>query len=194
MLAPVLETAPAVLVDLADAKRHCRVEHDEENALITSLVAAATSHLDGWDGVLRGRALGTQTWRQDFTCFADRISLPLAPVQSVTSIKYYDFDGVLQTVAPADYALFEDALSPYVCLASGASWPASVQSRVNAVQIVFLAGYVDVGKVPDPIKQAILLLVGHWYENREAVNVGNITTELPMAVAALIAPYRRIGL
>lgn len=42
----------------------------------------------------------------------------------------------------------------------------------------------------DDLTTAMLLLIGHWFENREAVVVGSTTSELPMAVEALIAPYR----
>jgi uncharacterized phiE125 gp8 family phage protein len=48
--------------------------------------------------------------------------------------------------------------------------------------------------VPAPLKVAIMLIAANWYENREAVNVGNITSEMPMGVAALIAPYSRVGI
>ena len=46
----------------------------------------------------------------------------------------------------------------------------------------------------DDVKAAMLLLIGHWYANREAVNIGNITTEIPFAVEALLQPYRIYGL
>ncbi|GJK86863.1 MULTISPECIES: head-tail connector protein [Citrobacter] len=46
----------------------------------------------------------------------------------------------------------------------------------------------------EDVKAAILLLVGHWYANREAVNIGNITTEIPFTVEALLQPYRIYGL
>ncbi len=52
--------------------------------------------------------------------------------------------------------------------------------------------YATQGEIPtqDDITTAMLLLIGHWYANRESVVVGTITSELPMAVEALIAPYR----
>lgn len=46
----------------------------------------------------------------------------------------------------------------------------------------------------DDVKAAMLLLIGHWYANREAVNIGNITSEIPFAVEALLQPYRIYGL
>ncbi|RTR01943.1 head-tail connector protein [Halomonas nitroreducens] len=42
----------------------------------------------------------------------------------------------------------------------------------------------------DDLTTAMLLLVGHWYENRESVVLGTIASDLPMAVDALIGPYK----
>jgi len=46
----------------------------------------------------------------------------------------------------------------------------------------------------DDIRVAMLLMIGHWYANREAVNIGNITSEIPLAVEALLQPHRIYGL
>lgn len=54
--------------------------------------------------------------------------------------------------------------------------------------------------LPDPIgnalvstksiEQGILLLIGHWYENREAVLSAGAAIELPMTTKALWMPHR----
>ena len=43
-----------------------------------------------------------------------------------------------------------------------------------------------IGEVPENWRAAMLLLIGHWYENREAVVVGSTTAELPQAAKALL--------
>jgi uncharacterized phiE125 gp8 family phage protein len=190
MLAPVRTIAPAETpVSLAEAKAHLRVEHSDDDALITGLIAAATDHLDGWSGVL-GRCLVTQTWRQDFAGFADCLRLPLGPVASITSVTYLDGDNAEQTLPDTDYQLLTDALGALVALAPGRSWPATC-ARPDAVSVTFVAGSAA-DDVPPALKVAIMLLVGHWYERREAID-GNTLAELPFSVSALIAPYRRIG-
>lgn len=194
MLAPVLIAAPAEKpVSRTEAKAHCRVDFDEDDALIDLLIAAATGHLDGWTGIL-GRALVTQSWRQDFECFLpqDRMRLGLWPVASITSITYFDEADTVQTLAPSAYRLMADDRGAFVFGTQIASMPRTAR-RPDAVSVTYVAG-AAVAEVPPEFKSAILLLVGHWYANREAVNVGNITTELPMAVNALLAPYRRVGL
>lgn len=189
MLSPVLIEGPtSAPVSLDEAKAHCRVDHAEDDALISGLIAAATAHLDGYTGIL-GRALVSQTWRQDFGRFCASMRLPLAPVASEPTISYWDTDLVQQDVDPSLYSLLSDARGPFISLQPGQSWPASAR-RPDAVSVTYVAGYGD--DVPRPIRQAILLMVGHWYENREAVAAGD-QRELPLAASALIAPYRRVG-
>ncbi len=192
MLAPVRTIAPAEpLLSLADVKAHLRVDHSDEDMLISSLVDAAASHIDGYSGIL-GRALVTQTWAVEFPTFLNRLDIPLGPVQSAT-IQYYDSTNTQQTLATSVYAVLSDGLGPYVGLKYNQQWP-QTYTRDDAVKITWVAGYgVNASSVPAAIRAAMLLLIGHWYANREAVNVGNITSELPLSVAALLAPFRRVG-
>lgn len=46
----------------------------------------------------------------------------------------------------------------------------------------------------DDIRLVVLLLVGHWYENREASVAGVTVSTLPLAVESLLQPYRIYGL
>ncbi len=191
-LLPQLVTAPEPLLTVDQAKNHCRVDTDTEDTLFIGLIAAATAHLDGHSGIL-GRALVTQSWRQDFAWFCrGGLRLPLAPASEVTHVKYRDLNDVEQTLSPSTYGLYADALSPIVVLRSGQAWP-STYDRPDAVSVTFVAGYGAAAAVPAPIRQAVLLLIGHWHANRETVNVGNITSALAFAVDALVAQYRRTG-
>lgn len=202
MRRPVLITAPELLpVSLAEAKLHLRVDHNDEDVLIEGLIGAATAHLDGWTGVL-GRCLVEQEWRQDFDAFASCLPLPLGPVISITSVTVGgtpadDGSYTLRTDVGGRARVELDGVS-----ASGA---ASVIYKagyptIPAVPAVPGDGEEDPGTpaiparstVPEPVKVAIMLLVGHWYQSREAVTSVSIN-ELPFAVNALIAPYRRVG-
>jgi uncharacterized phiE125 gp8 family phage protein len=190
MFSPVRTVAPATNpVTLTEAKAHCRVDHTDDDTLIGLLISSATAHLDGYAGIL-GRALVTQTWRQDFGGFSDPLRLALRPVASISSITYFDADNATQTLAGSVYGLFTDEFGAYVALKPDQSFP-SAYSREDAVSVTYVAGVAD-SDVPAPIKHAILLLVGHWYANREAVLESQMS-ELPMAVDALIRPYRRVG-
>lgn len=200
MLKPVLSVAPVSYpVTLADVKANLRIDASDEDALLNGFIASATAYLDGYSGVL-GRALINQTWVQKFPYFPGLGSvagLALNPVQSISSITYYDENNDQQTLSTDVYALLDDELGSFVSLQYGQSWP-SVYPREDAVSITYVAGYgADGDSVPAAIKQALLLLVGNWYENREATSgaymAGAVATEIPFAVSALITPYRRIG-
>lgn len=174
-------------VTLAEAKAQCRVKHSDEDALIQQLTVAATRHIERTLSL----ALMARTYRLTLDQFADSIELPRGPVQSVTSVEYLDADGVSQAL-PSNY-YSTDLVSPSAWLVRNrdSSWP-TVLDGVNAVSVTYIAGFDELPAEYADLKHAILLLIGHWYANREAVNVGTSVTELPMAVDALIQPYRKV--
>ncbi|MFC4623835.1 head-tail connector protein, partial [Daeguia caeni] len=148
MLAPVRTVAPATMpVSLSEAKAHLRVDHDDQDDLITAQIKAATAYLDGWSGIL-GRALITQTWRQEFGRFADHLPLPLAPVTAIDSVSYFDAGNVQQVLDPGLYALHTDACGAHVEPQPGNAWPATFR-RADAVSIIFTAGYGAAADVPE---------------------------------------------
>lgn len=183
-------TGPVVTpVSLEEAKLHLRVDNTAEDTLITGLIAAAVAHLDG-DGVL-GRAMITQTWATWVGNAPGCVRLPVSPFQELTSIKYYDSDNALQTATLSDFETNLDGDFVTVHPKSGFAWPGAY-SRRDAIEITYTAGYGDDGAdVPQSIRQAILLLVGHWYENRTAVSEASLK-EVPKAVDALIG-IERVG-
>ena len=196
---PVLITPPAIQpVTLAEEKLHLRVDHNDEDKLIESLIRAATEHLDGWTGIL-GRCLVEQVWRQDHDRFAREITIPLGPVIAVQLLTWRDPAGQLSTVPSGCYDLRTDeAGTAVVRFDADYVFPANLHES-RAVTITFKVGHETnpgppaTSTVPDPLKVAILLLVGHWYQNREAVSATGMAS-LPFAVEALIAPYRRMQL
>lgn len=197
MYRPVLVTPPTIKpVTLTEVKAALDIGYTDKDTLITGLIAAATSYLDGWTGVL-GRCLCEQTWRQDFDDFRSCLRLPLFPVISITSVKYTDTSGVEQTIDAANYTLRNDELGAYVEFTRTYSFP-SLNSEGSAVRVAYLAGYADVAgapktsSVPDNIKQAIFLMVRQWFDNPTNVIIGQTVEKLPMAVDALLAPYRRV--
>ena len=178
-------------VALADAKLHLRVDDSAEDVLIGSLVTAARTHLE----MLLGRAFITQSWSYNLDAWpvAVALSLPIAPVQTITAVRTYDAAGAAQTLAPSAYFL-DGAGNPPRLVRTIAAWPAPGRPA-NGIEIAFAAGYGSLeSQVPAPLRQAILLLVSHWYENREPVAIGADPAELPLAVAELIAPHRRVRL
>ncbi|MCW5692939.1 MAG: head-tail connector protein [Pseudolabrys sp.] len=185
------------VLSLADAKLHLRVDFDDDDELIESYVATAIQNIDGRDGWL-GRAIGEQTWELRLSEFCgNEIKIPLPPLIEVESVKYYDADDALQTLAPGDYEVvgiggFGKAR---VVLKSGKRWP-EIAKRAENVVVRFRAGYPTDGgspaapTVPAPILTAIKRQVATMYENREAVVVNATVTKLPGGVEALLTPLR----
>lgn len=177
------------VVSLDDAKVHLRVDFEDDNDYISGLVAAAIGILDGPAGWL-GRAIVTQTLelRGDGFGVGD-ICLPFPPVIDVVSVGYVDPDGSEQIVPEADYRLVGQPNMPRLELAYGAQWPV-VRRQSESVRVQYDAGYGAAEDVPAPIKWAILLMIGHWYANREAVAIGQTAIEIPLAARALLFPYQ----
>lgn len=181
-------TAPGVSpVSIQEAKLHLRVDGDAEDDLIYALIDAATDHFDG-EGAL-GRAMITQTWAQYFGQNPYRPRLKMTPFQSLTSVEYYDADNALQTDTLSNYETWVDG-DYVICKPKEAfDWPDAFD-RPDAIKVTYTAGYSDAATgVPQPIRQAILLTVGHWYESR--VSVSEVAMkEVPMTADALISNYK----
>jgi uncharacterized phiE125 gp8 family phage protein len=177
-----LITPPATTpVSLAEAKAHVEYEDTDRDALITGLIQAATDYVEQFTG----KALVSQTWRLTLDGFSNTIALPKGPVISVSSVQYFDANGDLQTVGAGDYMVDTVSDPAWLVLNSDASWPAVVDG-INAVSINFVAGYTI---LPASIKQAILLLIGQWFDNRSATSE-KAMTEVPYAVESLLRPFR----
>lgn len=183
--------------DLAAAKLHLREDDTGQDSIVSALITAARSYCESF----LNRALITQTWDLTLDCFpytyrpgvdSNAIMVPRAPLQSVTSITYLDTNGTSQTLASTEYIVDPKQEPGRIVPAHGKSWP-SAQDRVNAVVVRFVAGYGAAAAVPEKIKAAMKLLIGHWYENREGVVTGTITTEIPMAVESLLWQERIVN-
>ncbi len=185
-----LVTAPAVeLMSTANAKAHLRVDSTDDDTLIGVLIKAARQHAEN----VASRALITQTWDYQLDAWpdGDEITIPLPPLQSVTSVKYYDTAGTEYTMTATDYIVDTKSEPGRIVLAYGKSWPSTTLRPAAGVIVRFVAGYGDAAaNVPEAIIAALKLHIGYLYEQREAVNIGNIVNELPLAYDALLYPYR----
>ena len=189
-LDPYLVTGPTLgAVNLAEIKLHLRVDDDDRDLIIQDLIDSALAYYDGFSGVLN-RCLVNQTWAEKMEYLGDiRIPLTLWPVQSVTSVTYYDTNNALQTLSASVYRLNKMNATAYLELLEGQSWP-SVYSRDDAVTITYVAGYGAASSdVPADIRAAIKLHVEANYESPDATDVGR----LEAAQDRLIIKYRRVG-
>ena len=164
-------TAALEPVTLTQAKEHLSIDrsivhHDNH---IRRLITAARQRIEQ----MANRATITQTW--DF--FLDRFPsnawamlIPLPPLQSVTSVKYIYEDGNQQTWASSKYKVDTATMPGRITPAFGEVYPAT-RLEVNAVEVRFIAGDTSVANVPEVYKQAMLLLISSWFEERNMLDV-----------------------
>lgn len=163
-----------------------------EDALIESLIVAAREYVE----TFTKRALITQTWKHYLSEWPskDEVLMPLGNLQSVASVKYKDTAGTQTTWDTSDYIVDTESVPGRIVPAYGKSWPTTTLYPVNPIEIQFVCGYGSTAaSVPQSIRNAMLLLIGHWYLNREAVIVGSISKELEFTVSSLLQPYRLYG-
>lgn len=187
-MALTLITAPAAEpVALADVKAFLRVDHGDDDTMIDAMIIAARQEAEK----ICRRSLITQTWELVSDSFPREIAVPLPPLQSVTSIKYYDTNGVEQTLSALLYQVDIDSAPGRIIPAYGEVWPVT-RCQLNAVRVRFVAGYgADDTKIPEAIKTWIRIRVATMYENREAFTQGQPIQELKF-VDGLLDEYRVI--
>ena len=144
-----------------------------------------------------GRQLITASWKYYLDEFPESsdtpIWLPVSPALSITSIKYYNGSGVLTTLDAAQYSVDVTQERGRVLPAYGYVWP-TARTMMNAVEVIFSAGYGAASSdVPSPIREGMLKLIRHWYDNRGAIIVGTISSEMEWGLAALWNAYRLPG-
>lgn len=188
LLSRVSGPEPALGVDDADLRAHLRVDHADDNAAIEGYIKAASAQLDGPEGRL-GLALMAQTWRIAFPPLfgCSPLRLPVSPCREIVSVSYLDAAGAEQTADKTEFRLFGDERSAFVEPLNGKAWPAAGSYR-DALRIEVAAGYEN-DAYPEDVRQALRLLVAHFYRNAEAVVIGAPATSLPWGVEEMIAPY-----
>lgn len=170
-------------VSTAEAKAQMRVVSSADDTLIAALIVAARQQAEN----ILGRALMQQTWQKTLDEFPDAIELPYPPIQSVTTLDYVEPDGTTVTLAAGSYVVDTASEPGWIVPAYGYDWP-DTREQINAVIVTYVTGYADAAAVPQAIKQWILLMVAHYYENREATVPGVNMTPLPF-IGGLLDPY-----
>jgi uncharacterized phiE125 gp8 family phage protein len=190
-------------VTLIEAKLHLRVDFDDDDTLIASLITAARQAAE----TLTGRQLITARWKQVLDCFpgpslmgvpagqaftlpGHAILLAKAPVQSVISINYLDMGSVSQTMPVSNYTVDSACEPARITPVFGQIWPICLP-QIGAVSVTFDAGYGTAAQVPEGIKSWIKLRVGSLYAHREevaALSRGRIDS-LPF-IDGLLDPYK----
>lgn len=162
----------------AEAKTHLHITHSDEDTYIGTLVDAAQEFCENFTN----RKYEAETWKMHLDTFPKEIELPFAPVSAITHIKYYDADNEQQTFSSDDYEYSLN--SEPVVIRADDSWP-GVYDRYEAIEIQFVCGVTSPAVTPLSFKQAMLLLIGDMYANRE-----DNVRRFPNSVSRLLFPLK----
>ena len=190
-----LVTGPATeAFTAAEVKAQCRIDHTDDDTLIARLIKAARGCIDGPHGI--GIAMVSQQWRMSLDAMPPRIWIPMGPVLSIDSLTYLDDAGERQTLAAESYARRKELFGARIKPAFNGTWP-TVRCDYDSVQVTFTAGFegtgdspVSLDNVPDALRHAMLMLIAHWYENRETSVIGVVPVLLQHAFDSLTERYR----
>ena len=188
----VMTAAPAVEpVTLAQAKAHLRVDDTAEDAYISSLIVTSRLQIEA----ALGLALITQSWRWTIDDWpgSSALDLPIRPVQQITSIQVVHAIGAATTVSASSYQLDGRGSPPRIVLTTLS--PPIPDQPAEGIAISMVAGFGPLATdVPEPIRHALLLLVAHWFERRQAIADEQHPAGIPVAVNSLLTPYRLVRL
>lgn len=174
-------------LDLDDVKAHLRIDGDDEDTLLGSLITTSRSHVE----TAMGLALITQTWRWQADCWPKGgvVELMTRPIQSVEQVAVRGTDGGETVLDPATYTVDVSGQTGRIAPNDG-RWP-QPGALLGGIEIGFTAGFGDAATdVPEPVRQALRLLVAHWYEVRNPVHIGQMASRVPDTVSELLMPYR----
>jgi len=174
------------LFTTADAKDFLKVDTTADDTLIDNLIKAATESCQ----IYTNQYFMTTIVEQYSDTWAEFYTLYKSPVSEITHIKYYDSDDTEQTLASSNYILDDVSKPARIGISVKGSLP-NLANRINAIHVKYTVGYGSASTdVPDGIKQAVLLTLGNWYENRQTVITGRTATELPLSSQYLLDQYK----
>lgn len=178
-------------VTLAEAKAWLKVDGADEDALIATLITAARLHLES----VTGRALLTQSWRLVLDAWpaGGEVRLPVAPLSELTAIRAFDEDGDEHAIGLAQFLVGPGGAPARLVLPATVAGMPVLRQRFG-IEIDYVAGFGDAADVPQELKQALLVLVAHWFEHRDAVVIAGSGAVIPFGFDRLIAPYREVRL
>lgn len=163
---------------LAEAKAHLRVDSSDEDTLISSLIVAARQYAETYTR----RTLVSTEYAYTLDAFPSTgaIVLPEPPLVSVASVTYIDTNGDSQTWSSSLYTVKTDTMLGTIRPSYNEDFP-STRDQADAVTVNFTAGYADAASVPESLKSAMKLVIGHLYENREQFVIGQAINANPSA-------------
>lgn len=171
-------------ISLEDVKAHLRVVNTDEDAYIAALLDVA------FDAVEQHLTYPVRLTRVQYTAYSwtGSVFIP-GRFQALDSVKYYtDPANVLTTMAGTEYATQIRETGFYLEWINDTTLPDTYEDRLDGVQYNFQMGWVP-GDLPASIRQAVLLNIGDYYEERKNEVMGITVNALARGTDALLKPY-----
>lgn len=183
---------------LRDAKTHLRISEDvyADDAYVAALIKAVRRVCESYCEMQIMAATYEaylpnfpNSWDSNYGDLDNEIQIIKHPVNAISKIEYYDTANELQLLSTAQYDAFVEGKPATIKRETSYSWP-STYTRQKAIIITFTAGYTNPDDVPEDLKQGMMMLLGHLYENRQDVVSGISIAEVPQASKYLWNPYK----
>ncbi len=187
----IIDLSPPVAepLTLAEVRAHLRLDTDDEDELLLSLITVAREHLEQETGLV----LAVRNFRLCLDAWPDDGILTIArgPVRQVTDVTVYDGEGEA-TAVPLDGHLLDGEARPARLWLRDVPAPGRV---LNGIEVEFVAGFGESGaEVPDTLKRAMLVQIGAMFACRGVVAPEAQPAVVPPGYDRLIAPFCRRGL
>jgi uncharacterized phiE125 gp8 family phage protein len=180
-------------LSIEECRDQVRVDGTDYDADLVRFLKAARQRAERMTGL----RLITQTVQLTADGFGggyhDRpgVELPVAPIQSVDQVSYLSDEATWTVLDPAEYRLVTTCEPMQLAPAYRKAWPGVFES-VQSVRVTATVGFGSApADVPEDIRQAVALLLGHYFAHREAVVAGITAAPLPLGVSDMLFPHKR---
>lgn len=181
MTTKILTRPTALAVSIEDARLELRIDGTDLDPVIRARIAEITEHAEH----VMGRSIMRQTWQEIGDSFSGVIRLYNPPLISVSSVKYIDTAGILQTVPVTDYWVDDGELAAYVIPKYG--WP-SCALQPNAVTVEYVCGYGDTPAAVPPVIHGYI--IAKLIEQFDASNKTEQTSVQASYIDSLLDRYK----
>jgi uncharacterized phiE125 gp8 family phage protein len=168
-----LVTAPVgQVLTIDDMQAFGYIVEPDQFGVVMDCIATATNVVEGDTGRQLLTATYDVSWRRFPGCWGELV-LPRVPVASVTSVKYYDTAGTLQTLSSSDYTVNDGSAhaAAYIIPAFNEQWP-STYGHDRDVVVRFVCGYGAVSAIPSELKMQVAILANSLFRSRQAESCG----------------------
>lgn len=185
--AAVVAAPSGEAITTAEARKQCDIVGSDHDTYLDALITAARQK---WERDTDRIVMQCTVVEKRDDWGNEIIELTRSPVQSITSIYYFDANQNNTLLASSQYVLDTHLPRPSIYPAYDIDWP-TLRGWPGDITITYVAGYSSAANVPQIWKQAMLMLIGHWFETRSTVAFGASPTEVPQGYERIVENYRR---